>query len=127
MKQLHHPQIRIELLQGCDGVVAKIAVAVFQQRREIGVRIALGAERSGVSRMVLGQGLAVAGAGIAVGLIGAFALTRVMTSLLYGVSTTDPLTFAMAPALLLLVSMAATWLPAQRAARVDPVESLREE
>ena len=89
--------------------------------------MALGAQQAGVSRMVLGQGLLIAAAGIGVGLVGAFALTRVMASLLYEVSTTDPITFAVAPVLLLAVSAAATWLPARRASKVDPVHSLREE
>ena len=115
------------LFLGAIGLFGIISYVVGQRTREIGVRIALGAERAGVSRMVLTQGLVVAVAGVAVGLVGAFALTRVMVSLLYGVTATDPLTFTVAPVLLLAVSIAATWLPAQRAARVDPVQSLREE
>ena len=115
------------LFLGAVGLFGIISYVVGQRTREIGVRMALGAERAGVSRMVLAQGLVVAVAGVVGGLVGAFALTRVMASLLYGVTATDPLTFTVAPLLLLAVSAAATWLPAQRAARVDPVHSLREE
>lgn len=89
--------------------------------------MALGAEESQVSGMMLKQGLTVAVAGVILGLAAAFGLTRVMESILYEVSTTDPLTFVVAPVLLLGVSALATWLPARRAARVDPVRSLKEE
>ena len=115
------------LFLGAIGLFGIISYVVGQRTREIGVRMALGAERAGVSRMVLAQGMVVSAAGVIAGLVGAFALTRVMASLLYGVTATDPLTFTVAPILLLAVSVAATWLPAQRAARVDPVHSLREE
>ena len=77
--------------------------------------------------MVLRQGLAVTGVGVLLGLAGAFGLTRLMGALLYEVSTTDPITFVAAPVLLLAISLLATWLPARRASRVDPVEALRSE
>jgi ABC-type antimicrobial peptide transport system permease subunit len=115
------------LFLGSIGLFGVISYVVSQRTREIGVRIALGAEQGEVSGMVLKQGLAVAGAGVVLGLAAAFGLTRVMGSILYEVSTTDPLTFAVAPILLLGVSALATWLPARRASRVDPVKSLREE
>lgn len=115
------------LFLGSIGLFGVISYVVSQRTREIGVRIALGAEAAAVSRMVLRQGVAVAAAGTALGLAGALGLTRLMGSLLYGVTATDPLTFVVAPTVLLAVSVLATWLPARRAARVDPVESLREE
>jgi ABC-type antimicrobial peptide transport system permease subunit len=77
--------------------------------------------------MVLRQGIAVSVAGVVLGLAGSFGLTRLMGTILYGVSATDPLTFVAAPIVLLGVSSVATWLPARRAARVDPIESLRQE
>jgi predicted permease len=115
------------LFLGSIGLFGVISYVVSQRTREIGVRIALGAETAEVSGMVLRQGLSVAAAGVALGLAGAFGLTRVMGSLLYEVSATDPATFVLAPVVLLAVSGLATWLPARRAARVDPIESLREE
>jgi predicted permease len=115
------------LFLGAIGLFGVISYVVSQRTREIGVRMALGAEESQVSGMMLKQGLTVAVAGVILGLAAAFGLTRVMESILYEVSTTDPLTFVVAPVLLLGVSALATWLPARRAARVDPVRSLKEE
>ncbi|HSG49020.1 MAG TPA: ABC transporter permease [Longimicrobiales bacterium] len=115
------------LFLGAIGLFGVISYVVSQRTREIGVRIALGADGDQVSGMVLRQGLAVAVAGVALGLAGALGLTRLMGSLLYGVSATDPLTFVAAPAALLAVSALAAWLPARRAARVDPMASLRQE
>jgi putative ABC transport system permease protein len=100
---------------------------VSQRTRELGIRMALGAERPAVVRMVLGQGLALGGTGVAVGLVGALALTRWLGSLLYQTPTTDLLTYAGAGALLLATATAAAWVPARRATRVDPVSALRSE
>jgi predicted permease len=115
------------LFLGSIGLFGVISYVVTQRTREIGVRIALGARASEVSKMVLRQGVAVSVAGVILGLAGSFGLTRLMGTILYGVSATDPLTFVVAPVVLLGVSAVATWLPARRAARVDPIDSLRQE
>ncbi|HEX2454357.1 MAG TPA: FtsX-like permease family protein, partial [Vicinamibacterales bacterium] len=94
--------------------------------REIGVRVAFGATERDVVRLILGQGLVVALAGIGLGLAGAAALTRVVRSFLVGVSATDPITFAGVPALLLAVAIVASFFPARRASRVDPNVALRD-
>ena len=109
------------------GIAGVVANGVAQRTREIGVRMALGARAQDVLRMVMGQGMLMAGAGIAAGLAGSFALTRVMSSLLYGTSPTDPVTFALVTAALALVALVATFVPALRATRVDPNVALREE
>jgi putative ABC transport system permease protein len=98
---------------------------VTQRRKEIGVRIALGAQRSDVLSLVLRQGAVLALIGIAVGALGALAMTRLLASLVFGVSTTDPLAFVGVIVLLASVALAASWLPARRAARVDPMNVLR--
>jgi ABC-type antimicrobial peptide transport system permease subunit len=107
---------------GTYGVMAYLA---GQGAREIGIRIALGASRGRIVGLVLRQGLALAAAGVIVGLIGALWLSRIMTTLLYGVSASDPATFVAIPSLLFVVALVAGYVPARRAARVDPVVSLR--
>jgi predicted permease len=109
------------------GVYGVMSHLVAQGSHDIGVRMALGADRSGILLMVLRQGMELAGAGVVAGLLGAVALTRVMASLLFGVSTTDVLTFAMVPFILIATAMLATYVPALRATRVDPTVALREE
>jgi putative ABC transport system permease protein len=109
------------------GVYGVMSHLVAQGSRDIGVRMALGADRSGILLMVLRQGMELAGAGVVAGLLGAVALTRVMASLLFGVSTTDVLTFSMVPVILIATAMLATYIPAVRATRVDPTVALREE
>ena len=101
--------------------------SVRQRTREFGVRVAFGAANGDVIRLVLGQGMAVAVGGIALGLGAAFGLTRVVKSLLVGVTATDPATYVGIPAMLLAVALVATYIPARRAAGVDPVVALREE
>jgi predicted permease len=115
------------LFLGLVGVYGVIAYAASRRTREIGIRMALGARAASVRRLFLRDGLALAGVGIALGVVASLALTRVMTALLFGVAPTDPLTFAAASAGLAAVALFATWLPARRAARVDPAVVLRAE
>ena len=107
------------------GVYGVMAYVVSQRTREIGVRMALGAERPDVMWMVVRHGVALAGIGIAIGLAGAAAGTRLIERLLFGVSATDPITFLGAAIALAIASLAATCVPAFRAARVAPVTALR--
>jgi ABC-type antimicrobial peptide transport system permease subunit len=107
------------------GVYSVISYLVTQRRQEIGVRIALGAQRGDVLSLVLGQGALLAIIGIAVGAVGALFLTRLLKGLVFGVSTTDPIAFGGVIVLLALVALVASWLPARRATRVDPMNVLR--
>ena len=109
------------------GLFGLVRYNVVQRTQEIGVRLALGASRKDVLKMVLAEGLRLALFGVGGGLVGAFALTRVMGGLLYGVSATEPLTFAVMAVLLTLVALFASWLPARRATRIDPLVALRYE
>ncbi len=115
------------LLLAAIGLYGVMSHLVTQSTRDIGVLVALGARPGNIIGLVVRQGMGLAGIGIVVGLVGAAALTRVMTSLLFGVSTTDALTFAAVPALLAAVAFAATVIPAWRATLVDPMVALREE
>ncbi|HKG21968.1 MAG TPA: FtsX-like permease family protein, partial [Blastocatellia bacterium] len=107
------------------GIYGVMAYTVSERTHEIGIRMALGAPRAQVLRMMLSNGARLTLIGIAIGLGVALALTRVMANLLYGVSTTDPLTFAAISVLLIAVALPASYIPARRAARVDPLEALR--
>jgi len=115
------------LILAVVGVYGVMSHLVAQGSHDIGVRMALGAERSRILRMVLRQGLELTVAGSVIGLLGAAVLTRVMASLLFGVSTTDLATFALVPVVLILTAMIASYIPALRATRVDPVVALRDE
>jgi predicted permease len=109
------------------GTYGVMSYAVTQRRREMGVRMALGAESRNVLALVLRQGLGVAGVGLAIGVAGALALSRLLTTLLFEVKATDPLSFLIAPLLLGLVAAAACWIPAYRASRLDPSRVLRQD
>ncbi len=117
----------VALILGTVGIYGVISYVVSQRTREIGVRMALGAREQDVSLMVIKQGATMALVGVAVGLVGAFGLTRLMASLLYGVAPTDPVTFGSVALLLMVVAVAACFFPARRAARVQPVEALHYE
>jgi hypothetical protein len=115
------------LLLAMAGVFGVLANSVAQRTKEIGVRVALGATPGTILKMVLGQGLLTVTIGIAIGLLGSFLLTRTMRSLLFEVSPNDPATLAGIALLVLMVAMVASFMPARRATRVDPMIALREE
>ncbi len=117
----------IALLQTMIGLYGVMAFSVAQRTREIGIRMALGAETSNVLRLIVKQGLVLTVIGIVLGLGLSFLLTRAMASLLFGVTATDPMTFALVPFVLALTALLACLIPARRASRVDPMEALRSE
>jgi len=109
------------------GIYGVISVNVAGRTNEFGIRLALGAQTGNVLRMVLGQGLRLTLIGVAIGIAAAFGLTRLMQSVLFGISATDPVTFAAISAMVLLVALLACYLPARRATKVDPLVALRYE
>jgi predicted permease len=109
------------------GIYGIMAYSVSRRTNEIGIRMALGAQPAGVRRMVLGEASWMVVIGVAIGLAGALLLGRVIASMLYGLNSWDPATFATASALLILVALGASWFPARRAANVDPIRALRHE
>jgi hypothetical protein len=117
----------LALVLAAVGIYGVLSYLVNQRTRELGVRLALGATRSEVVMLVLRQGLSTVGMGVALGMVGAFGLTRLLEHLLYSVSALDPVAFVVAPGGVLGVALLATWLPAIRASRVDPVVALRAE
>ena len=117
----------VALLLASIGVYAVVAFSVAQRTREIGIRMAMGARGNDVLRLVLREGAALAVAGAAAGLLGAWMLARVLAGMVYGVSPRDPVAFVLAPAVLIAIALLASLLPARRATRVDPVEAIRVE
>jgi len=109
------------------GVYGVISYTVERQTQEIGIRLALGAQRQGIFQRVVGEALALAGAGVVVGTVGGFAISRTMSSVLYGVPSNDPVTFASVSALVAVVALLASYIPARRAAKIDPMVALRYE
>jgi putative ABC transport system permease protein len=117
----------LAMILAAVGIYGVMSYSITLRTREIGIRMALGARQSDVLGMILREGLKLATAGITIGLIGAFALSRVMTSLLYGISTTDPITYVVVSIVLAGVALAASFVPARRATKVDPMIALRYE
>ncbi len=117
----------LAVLLAVVGIYGVVSYSVSQRTNEIGIRMALGARAEDALRTVLLQGARLAGIGIALGLVGSLALNRLLENFVFGITTVDPITYVVTPAVLGLVAIAATYLPARRAGRVDPMVALRAE
>jgi putative ABC transport system permease protein len=117
----------VALVLASVGIYGVIAYSVAQRTKELGLRMALGAQRGDVFRMVLGRGMLIALAGIGIGLVGAFVLTRFLSGLLFGITPTDPVTFVLVSLSFSVVAFLAIYLPARRATKINPMEALRHE
>ena len=117
----------VALLLAAVGLYGVISYLVGRRTHELGIRLALGAQRGDILRLVLSQGMKMALSGVVIGLIAAAGLTRLLVGMLYGVSATDPLTFAAITLLLVAAALTASFIPARRATRVDPLIALRYE
>jgi ABC-type antimicrobial peptide transport system permease subunit len=117
----------IALVLTTIGIYGVMAYLISQGARDIGIRMALGATQSGILAMTVGKGMVLAVSGAVVGVLGSLAITRLLRGLLFGVGSSDPLTFCAVPVLLLLVALLASYVPARRASRIDPATALRHE
>jgi ABC-type antimicrobial peptide transport system permease subunit len=115
----------VALLLALIGIYGVIAYSVAQRTQELGIRRALGAQQSDILWLVVGHGFRLGAVGVALGIAGALGLTRLMATLLFHVSATDPATFVIVALLFLLVALAASYVPARRATKIDPMEALR--
>ncbi|MCM3902593.1 MAG: FtsX-like permease family protein, partial [Pyrinomonadaceae bacterium] len=117
----------VALLLAAVGIYGVMSYATSQRKHEMGIRIALGASRKDILRLIVGQGMFLALTGVAAGVVASLLLARVMQTLLFGISTTDLVTFVTTPVILIFVALVACYLPARRATRVDPISTLRYE
>ncbi|MDQ2867494.1 MAG: FtsX-like permease family protein [Verrucomicrobiota bacterium] len=115
----------VALLLTAIGIYGVMAYSVAQRTNEIGIRIALGAAHASIFRLIVGQAMLLVGVSVALGVAGSFAATRLLNSMLFGIGAWDPLTFALIVLLVIAIAFLASWLPARRATRVDPVVALR--
>jgi ABC-type antimicrobial peptide transport system permease subunit len=116
----------LALLIGAVGLYGTLQFSVASRVREIGIRLAVGGAPARIRALVVRESMTLVGVGIALGVLGALAVSRLLRGLLYGVEASDPSTFAVVPLVLVVVALAATWLPARRATRIDPVIALRD-